>query len=59
MRAVCMSTVAVIRCNPILRAFADRLKAARKPTKVAIVACMRKLPSIMKRHAQVQLTLEP
>ena len=42
-----MSTVAAIRCNPVLRAFADRLKAAGKPAKVVIVACMRKLLSIM------------
>lgn len=42
-----MSTVTAIRCNPVLRAFADRLKAAGKPAKVVIVACMRKLLSIM------------
>ena len=45
--ALYMSTVAAIRCNPVLRAFADRLKAGGKPAKVVIVACMRKLLSIM------------
>jgi transposase len=45
--ALYMSTVAAIRCNPVLRAFADRLKAGGKPPKVVIVACMRKLLSIM------------
>ena len=33
-----VSTVAAIRCNPVLCAFADRLKAAGKPAKVVIVA---------------------
>jgi transposase len=38
-----MATVTAIRCNPIIQAFADRLKAAGKAAKVIIVACMRKL----------------
>ncbi len=28
------------RCNPVIKVFADRLKAAGKPTKVILVACM-------------------
>ncbi|MGH8609758.1 MAG: transposase, partial [Gammaproteobacteria bacterium] len=40
-------TVTAIRCNPAIHAFAERLKAAGKPAKVVIVACMRKLLSIM------------
>ena len=31
----------------MIKAFSDRLKAAGKPAKVVIVACMRKLLSIM------------
>jgi transposase len=42
-----MSAVSAIRCNPVIRAFADRLKQAGKPPKVVIVACMRKLLTIM------------
>jgi len=33
--------------QPVIHAFAERLKAAGKPAKVVIVACMRKLLSIM------------
>lgn len=42
-----MATVSAIRCNDTLKAFADRLKKAGKPPKVVIVACMRKLLTIM------------
>jgi len=42
-----MSAVTAIRCNPVIHAFAQRLKAAGKPVKVVIVACMHKLLSIM------------
>lgn len=42
-----MASVSAIRCNPVITAFADRLKQAGKPAKVVIVACMRKLLTIM------------
>lgn len=42
-----MATVTAIRCNPVLKTFAERLKQAGKPAKVVIVACMRKLLTIM------------
>jgi transposase len=42
-----MATVSALRCNPVIRAFADRLKQAGKPAKGVIVACMRKLLTIM------------
>jgi transposase len=42
-----MSTVTAIRWNAVIKAFSERLKAAGKPAKVVIVACMRKLLSIM------------
>jgi len=42
-----MAAVSAIRCNPVFKAFADRLKQAGKPAKVVIVACMRKLLTIM------------
>lgn len=42
-----MATVSAIRCNPAIKAFAERLKQTGKPAKVVIVACMRKLLTIM------------
>ena len=42
-----MATLAAIRCNPVIKAFHARLKAAGKKPKVAIVACMRKLLTIL------------
>ena len=42
-----MATLAAIRCNPVLRAFHTRLRAAGKPPKVAITACMHKLLLIL------------
>jgi len=45
--ALYMATVSAIRCNPTIKAFADRLKGTGKPAKVVIVACMRKLLTIM------------
>ena len=38
-----MATLSAVRCNPALRAQYRRLRAAGKPAKVALVACMRKL----------------
>ncbi len=35
------------RWNPVLKVFYDRLKAADKPTKVALIACARKLLTIL------------
>lgn len=42
-----MSTLAATRCNPAIRAFYARLRAAGKLPKVALVACMRKLLTIL------------
>jgi len=42
-----MATVSAIRCNDTIKAFAERLKKTGKPSKVVIVACMRKLLTIM------------
>ncbi len=46
-RALYMATLAAIRFNRVIRQFYDRLVAAGKPKKVAIVACMRKLLTIL------------
>jgi transposase len=42
-----MATVSAIRCNNDIKAFAARLKQVGKPAKVILVACMRKLLTIM------------
>ena len=42
-----MSTLAAVRCNPILRAFYQRLRQAGKAPKVALTASMRKLLTIL------------
>jgi transposase len=45
--ALYMATVVGVRHNPTLRAFHARLRAAGKPPKVALTACMRKLLLIL------------
>ncbi len=45
--ALYMGTLAAARFNPAIKAFYDRLCAAGKPKKVALVACMRKLLTIL------------
>ena len=42
-----MATLSAMNCNGVIKAFAERLKKAGKPAKVVIVACMRKLLTIM------------
>lgn len=54
--ALYMAALTAMRCNPVIRAFADRLKSAGKPTKVVIVAAMRKLLTLL--NAMVRDRLE-
>jgi transposase len=42
-----MATLSAIRCNPAIRAFYRRLRGAGKPGKVALVAAMHKLLTIL------------
>lgn len=42
-----MAALTAVRWNPAIRAFYQRLVAAGKPKKVALVACMRKLLTIL------------
>lgn len=46
-RALYMAVLVAIVHNPVIKAFYERLVAAGKPKKVAIVACMRKLITIL------------
>src|SRR5206468_11040857 len=41
--ALYMAALVAARCHPVLKPFYDRLRAAGKPGKVALVALMRKL----------------
>jgi len=45
--ALYMATLTAIRVNPVIAAFYERLRAAGKPTKVCLTACMRKLLHII------------
>jgi transposase len=45
--ALYMSALSAVRYNPILRAFWTRLREQGKPKKVALVACMHKLLTIL------------
>lgn len=44
-----MGTLSAVRHNPVIREFYQRLVSRGKPKKVALVACMRKLLSILNR----------
>ena len=45
--ALYMAAVAAVRCNEVIREFYQRLRAAGKAAKVALVACLRKLLTIL------------
>jgi len=45
--ALYMGTLVAVRCNPVLRTFYQRLRTAGKAPKVTLVACMRKLLTIL------------
>ena len=51
-----MATIAAMRVNPVIRRFAERLAGAAKLKKVAIVACMRKLLSILNAMIRERIT---
>lgn len=46
-QVIYMATLVAVRHNCVIRAFYERLVAAGKPKKVALVACMRKLLTIL------------
>jgi len=54
-----MATLAGIRFNPVLRAFYRRLRALGKPHRVAIVAGMRKLLTILNAMMKTQRPWQP
>jgi transposase len=42
-----MATLAAARCNPLIRPYYAYLRALGKPQKVALVACLHKLLTIL------------
>ena len=54
-----MATVAATRANPVIRACYRRLRAAGKPAKVALTACMRKLLVVCNALCQHQSLWDP
>lgn len=51
-----MSCVACLRFNPVIRSFYERLRAAGKPAKVALTACMHKLLTILNSMVKTERT---
>jgi transposase len=58
-QALYMAAVSAVRCNPVLRTFYARLKAAGKPTKVALCAVARKLLHLAWALVTKQRTFDP
>jgi transposase len=54
--ALYMATLSAMRFNPVLKVFAKRLKDAGKMPKVVIVACMRKLLTLLNAMLRDNLT---
>jgi hypothetical protein len=51
-----MGTLVATRRNPVIRAFDRRLRAAGKPKKVALIACTRKLLTILNAMMRTSTT---
>lgn len=54
-----MATLTALRCNPVIKAFYQRLLAKGKLKKVALTACMRKLLVILNAMVKKQKAWEP
>ena len=54
-----MATRVATRCNPVIRAFYQRLRAVGKPPKVALVAAMHKLLTILNAMIKAQRPWQP
>ncbi len=57
--ALYMSTLSATKWNPIIREFFERLRAAGKPFKVAMTACMRKLLVILNAMVKNRTKWQP
>jgi len=54
-----MAALVASKCNPVIRAFYQRLRAAGKPAKVALTTCMRKLLTILNPIARSGIPWSP
>jgi transposase len=54
-----MAALVASKCNPVIRRFYQRLRAAGKPAKVALTACMRKLLIILNAIARSGTPWQP
>jgi transposase len=54
-----MAALVASRRNPVIRAFYQRLRAAGKPAKVALTACMRKLLIMLDAIARSGTSWQP
>ena len=54
-----MATLTATRCNPVVRTFYQRLCAAGKAKQGALVACMRKLLTILNALLRDQQPWQP
>ena len=57
--AMYMATLVATRANPVIRAFYQRLLALGKPKKVALIACMRKLLTILNHMLRTRQPWSP
>jgi transposase len=53
-----MATVTAARWNPVIKGYYEKLTAAGKPRKVALVACMRKLLNVIRAIARTGVPWE-
>ncbi len=58
-RVLYMATLTAVRCNPVIKAFYQKLKAAGKASKVALTACMHKLLTILNAMLKQQKRWNP
>lgn len=58
-RALYMAALTAKRCNPVIKRFANRLKAAGKHFKAVMTACMRKLLVILNSMIKAGATWHP
>jgi len=58
-RVLFIATLAAVRCNPVLKPFFQRLRAAGKPHKVALVAAMRRLLLILNAMLKTKTAWRP
>jgi transposase len=54
-----MAAITAMRCNQVIRIFAERLAKAGKRPKVVITACMRKLLTMLNAMARDKITWSP